>query len=718
MGISTGGTSGDWLVSFLLLSIREGNLGERELLGRVRALGVRGPDLEAVSRTLRRLREEKFILDGETGGRGGEPGYDLSDLGKAYLESWAGSLEESFEQELPEEPREADGDGHGSGLAAPAFAGMPVPEPYSSGVHERVAPDQALFWESLEPAPGVVFVQTGEGLLRVSRAVDDAGEKFLGYAPEELFWRDAFDFVHPQEVSALESAVADISGRPGASSSVRLRFRDAGGSWRPVEAVVQNVASVEACSGPDAGFLVVNLSDLSKVREREERLAYQALHDPLTGLPNRNLFMDRLEHAAARRERHGGEFAVIFIDLDNFKAVNDSLGHEAGDRLLEEVAGVIRSCLRPEDTAARVGGDEFTVLMEAADDAVEAVHGAVGISDRILCGLADAFARDGREPLVSPSLGVALTEDGLQTPNDLLRAADLAMYRAKAAGKDRYEIYEKSMSEKVLRRLELEKDLRRAVENPAGEFRLRYQPKVTLATGRISGAEALLRWERPGRSPVSPAEFISLAEETGLIIPLSRWVLQEACRQGKRLLDLYRGGEPWSVSVNLSTGHLRSPGIGHDVAAALSASGLPAAHLSIELAERALVEDASATATADAAGALDSLKRLGVRVEIDDFGTGYSSLASLKHFRVDALKINNHLTDPPGAETGTDTTIAGAVVSLAHALSLQVVGKGIETPDQLAELQSLGFDSGQGYYFSKSLTGGEMEDLLRKDPHW
>ncbi len=725
-GISTGGASGDWLVSFLLLSIREGDLSEADLRGRVGVLGVEGPDLKAVSWTLRRLREEKLILAGpETGGPSGEPGYELSDLGEAYLESWAGSMEEPFKPEYPEKPEETDGRRPES--AAPGFVDAPVVEPYHGGSRESRStevPDQALFWESVEPAPGVVFVQTGKGLRQTSRALDAGAEAFLGYRPEELAHRDAFELVHHHEASTLRAATDDIGGRPGASSSVRLRFKDASGSWRLVEAVVQNVAPTEtlAPGGPEAGLVVVNLSDLSKVREREERLAYQALHDPLTGLPNRNLFVDRLEHAVARRERHSGELAVIFIDLDDFKSINDSWGHEAGDRLLKEVAEVIGSCLRPEDTAARIGGDEFTVLLETSASGGEAVRGAVGISGRILGGLAEAFARDGREPLISPSLGIALTGDGIQTPEDLLHAADLAMYRAKAAGKGRYEIYEKSMSEKVLERLELEKDLRRAAADPGAEFQLRYQPKISLSTGRIAGVEALLRWDHPVRGLVSPAEFVPLAEDIGLMVFLGRWVLQEACRRGKKLLSLYRGEEPWSVSVNLSAGHLLSPGVERDVAAALSESGLRASNLSVELAERALVEEAAGAAdVADVAGALDSLKSLGVRVEIDDFGTGYSSLASLTRFPVDALKIDNYLTDPPkrgDRAAAAATAVASAVVSLAHELRLEVVGEGVETPDQLAQLRSLGCDYGQGYHFSRPLEDRRMEALLREDPRW
>jgi diguanylate cyclase (GGDEF)-like protein len=453
------------------------------------------------------------------------------------------------------------------------------------------------------------------------------------------------------------------------------------------------------------GRMVHALTQEVAERERvEAQLTHQAFHDALTGLANRVLFRDRVIHALARAGRQAERVTVLFIDLDGFKTVNDSLGHASGDRLLVSVAERLLNATRGCDTVARLGGDEFAILLEN----VRGNEDAIRVAERVGTSLSAPFAVDGAELAVGASVGIARAEladvagDPGERADALLRDADVAMYRAKAEGKGRYAIFEPRMHEIALERLELESELRHGLQRE--EFRLVYQPVVELDGGRVIGVEALLRWESPRRGLVSPDAFIPVAEETGLIVPLGRWVLHEACRQGAAWQAT--AGAPFTMSVNVSPRQLQHAGLVDDVRAALAASGLPAAALSVEITEGALVHDT--TAVVDR---LHELKAIGVRLAIDDFGTGYSSLGYLKRLPVDVLKIDKTFVDGVGRGR-QDTALARTIVGLGATLALRCVAEGIEHTQQQTQLRALGCELGQGYLFARPLEVAAVDALL------
>ena len=447
---------------------------------------------------------------------------------------------------------------------------------------------------------------------------------------------------------------------------------------------------------------VVYRSSVRHLHLREQALAleHQAFHDTLTRLPNRTLFMDRLQHAMARSARRHGTFAVLFLDLDRFKVVNDSLGHETGDRLLVAVAERLRDCLRPEDTAARFGGDEFIILLEDTTS----VHEAVQVAERILGALRAPFRISKREVVVSASIGIVLDHPERQRPAELLRDVDVAMYRAKAKGKATYEVFDLGMNARALERLEREADLRRALAR--GELRVYYQPKVVLATGRLFGAEALVRWEHPRRGLLLPGEFVPLAEETGLIQAIDRWVLGEACRQARIWHERYPSDPPLLLSVNISARQFLGPDLVADVARVLQETRAVPGSVALEITEGVLMEDVEATIAT-----LQGLKDLGLLLAIDDFGMGYSSLSYLKRFSVNILKIDRAFVAGLG-RVPEDTAIVEAVIGLARALGLLVTAEGVETAAQAAQLHALGCTLGQGYYFARPLPSDATEALV------
>jgi diguanylate cyclase (GGDEF)-like protein/PAS domain S-box-containing protein len=439
------------------------------------------------------------------------------------------------------------------------------------------------------------------------------------------------------------------------------------------------------------------VQDVTERRALETQLRHQAFHDALTGLPNRALFFERLGQALARLRRDGWPCAVLFLDLDRFKDINDTAGHDAGDRLLIAVAARLRAALRDGDTLARLGGDEFTVLLENVTD----VHEAVRAATRLLDALAEAFILDGQGYRFTASIGIAIGHGGHDRPEDVLRDADIAMYRAKEAGRSGYAIFDPEMQAHLIARLALERDLRHALE--AGEFTLHYQPIVDLATGDMTKVEALARWHHPDRGPISPGDFIPVAEETGLIRSLGRWVLGEACRQA-RAWQL--AGTPMAIAVNLTAQEFQHPDLADEIAAALAAAGTEARWLRLEITESLAMRDVAATITT-----LAALQRLGVAVAIDDFGTGYSSLAYLKRLPVGVLKIDKAFIDGLGIEE-EDTAIVTAIITLAHALGLRVIAEGVETADQAARLRALGCDQAQGYHFARPLPAAALGALL------
>lgn len=443
------------------------------------------------------------------------------------------------------------------------------------------------------------------------------------------------------------------------------------------------------------GYHLFVVSDIAEQKALREQLSHQAYHDALTGLPNRALFMDRLSRALARGTRHNAPSAVIFLDLDDFKVINDSLGHKAGDTLLVEVGQRLQSCVRGGDSVARIGGDEFTILLEEVtlDEAALA-------AERIFEKLGAPFYLEGCEVFVTTSIGIAVSEQGKDRPDDLLRNADVAMYEAKNKGKARYKVFHPVMNTRAWERLQMETDLRHALERD--ELTVYYQLIVDLATGKPAEVEALIRWIHPQRGLVSPADFIPLAEETGLILPIGQWVLEQACRQVKRWQESYPGDHPLMVCVNLSLKQFKHQRLAEDITRALRESRLDPKHLKLEITESAAMEDAEQTIAT-----LHELKSLGIQLAIDDFGTGYSALSYLKRFPVDTLKLDRSFVEGLGQDA-ENTAIVRAILAFAKALHLTVTAEGIETLEQLEHLRSLDCECGQGYYFARPMPAGAL----------
>jgi diguanylate cyclase (GGDEF)-like protein len=443
------------------------------------------------------------------------------------------------------------------------------------------------------------------------------------------------------------------------------------------------------------------MRDASHRRLADEALVHTALHDPLTGLPNRALLLDRLDQALARADRHIGQTAILFLDLDNFKVVNDSLGHLAGDLLLIELAHRLVASVRAGDTVARFGGDEFAVLLEEVADADEVLNTAERLADAVR----EPMDVDGRQLMPDASIGIALSTGRTDDPEDFLRRADMAMYQAKAAGKGRCAVFEPAMQARADARLELETGLRHALEH--GELRVHFQPILSLADRRITGFEALVRWEREGYGLVQPDAFVPVAEETGLIVALGQWVLTQSCKQLRYWHARFPDAGQLTVSVNLSPRQLRHPSLVADVARTLRETGIEPRYLTLEITESALVEDAVETTRV-----LHDLKALGVQLAIDDFGTGYSSLSYLRRLPVDMLKIDRSFVTGLG-DSERDSAIVRGILDLAGTLKLTTTAEGIETDAQLATVRRLGSASGQGFLFARPLSVEDVDTLLQ-----
>ena len=456
----------------------------------------------------------------------------------------------------------------------------------------------------------------------------------------------------------------------------------------------------------DVHFVRASANVLADAIERhvaDEALRHRVLHDALTGLPNRLSFVDSLGEALKRATISGTPVGILFLDLDHFKLINDSLGHHAGDELLQAVAPRLRAHLRPGDIVARFGGDEFGILVDRLADEDE----ALAIADRVAAAFAEPYPLGGVEHFITASLGIAVARPSTREPADpdmLIRDADAAMYRAKEQGRARCELFDAEMRARALRRLEVERELREGLER--AELTLNYQPVVALGSGEITGLEALVRWEHPTRGQLDPAEFIPVAEETGLIEPLGRWVQETACRQILEWHELRPDERPLDVSVNLSARQVSHRDLAASVADVLARTGLDPVHLRLEITESVLVEE-SATAIAT----LKALSEIGVRLVLDDFGTGYSSLAYLNRFPLDALKIDRSFVDALGVEQER-TAIVEAIIGMARALSLDVIAEGVENEAQLSELQRLGCDYAQGHLFSRALSAEKVSGLL------
>jgi len=462
--------------------------------------------------------------------------------------------------------------------------------------------------------------------------------------------------------------------------------------------ISENARAVKNADG-SVQFFEGTVVDITERRQHEAELEYQASHDSLTGLPNRSLLHDRIEQAIVRARRDSKRVAVVFVDLDHFKLINDSLGHHIGDRLLLEVADRLMTCIRNHDTVARQGGDEFVLVLTEQHDADETLT----IVNRLLEVISQPWVNDGQEYGLSCSIGISCYPQDGDDPDALLRCADTAMYKAKASGRSTFHVYTPELNQVISERLELENSLRHALERD--EFRVYYQPRIEVASSRIIGAEALIRWDCPGKGIIPPDSFISIAEETGLIIPIGQWILQEACRQNSAWQQA--GLPPISVSVNLSPIQFRHAGLVQSVAAALQQANLDPACLELELTESFVMHDAERINIA-----MQSLKALGVDIAVDDFGTGYSSLSYLKRFPVDRLKVDKSFVRDIDSDPD-DAAIVRAIITLGHALGLKVVAEGVETRAHLEFLQQHGCDELQGYYFSRPVPAAEMEALLR-----
>ena len=522
-------------------------------------------------------------------------------------------------------------------------------------------------------------------------------QRLLGYKPGSLADTPVDLIVHPDD-QPLFMAFLRARSSAGSPATLRARMLHADGHWRYVETIAENRFDDPAVEG-----LVLNMRDVSERKEFEDALRHQAFHDSLTGLANRALFEDRLNHALVGNSRPRRKLAVLFLDVDDFKTINDSLGHRAGDSLLKGVATRISSVIRPTDTAARLGGDEFAVLVDGMDTDDEGRE----IAERILDALRQSFLVDDRELSVTASIGIAFS-DGSVPADELARSADVAMYAAKETGKNSARAFEPRMHDRVLTRLELRGELQRALIEH--QFELDYQPIVSLQTGGIVGVEALVRWQHPARGRLAPEEFVALAEETGLIVSLGKWILERACQQAREWTQALERPRSLYVSVNVSIRQLREPDFSQVVAAALARTALEQQSLVLEITEGLLADDPGAIIRQ-----LQTLKQLGLRIAIDDFGTGYSALSQLQHLPIDILKIDKSFIDQLHVD-GQKASLVKGIINLGDSLKLDVIAEGIEQREQADCLRAMQSSLGQGFLFSRPLHPDAILDLLQRSP--
>jgi len=554
--------------------------------------------------------------------------------------------------------------------------------------------NEARFRSLVQHSSDVILIIDAGATIRY---VSPSAARVLRYDVATLTGRALSSLIDPVDQSRVEQFVRNAADGTGVSAPVEWRFRQPDGAPLHAEVVATNLLA-----DPTVHGIVLNTRDVSERKRLEHELVHQAFHDPLTGLANRALFRDRVSHALALALRQRREITVLFLDLDDFKKVNDSLGHSAGDRLLVTAAERFRACARATDTVARLGGDEFAILVE---DGVGR-HDHEALSERLRLAMAQPFTLNGMEVFVSASIGVAVSsgdhtaDSPLEAAEEVLRNADVAMYAAKRAGKGRVEAYESSMSADVRYRLELERALRRALERD--ELVLHYQPIIVLRSGAVRGVEALVRWEHPEFGHLLPQQFIPLAEETGLITQVGNWVLREACRQLMAWRDDGMSRD-LRIAVNISSRELlHDRDIAADVRAVLDDTGLAAEHLVLEITESVLMQQ-----TANALDKLRALKSLGVRLAIDDFGTGYSSLSYLKRFPIDVLKIARPFIED--IDAGRDqAALASAIIGLSRTLHLSAVAEGIENARQVDALLALGCEFGQGHHFAPAMPAADL----------
>jgi diguanylate cyclase (GGDEF)-like protein/PAS domain S-box-containing protein len=567
---------------------------------------------------------------------------------------------------------------------------------------DRAAIADALFNE--KERAQITLNAIGDGVLSTDirgnvTYMNTVAESLTGWTREEAMGQPAhavFRILDTRTRTGMESPL-DLAIRENKTLSLTadclLICRD--GTEAPIE---DSAAPIHDRRGKVIGAVIV-FHDVTATRTMLQRMSHLAQHDGLTDLPNRLLFNDRLNQAIALAQRHETRLAVMFIDLDRFKYVNDSLGHAMGDRVLQSVAQRLLSCVRKSDTVSRQGGDEFVVLLtEVAHDA-DAAH----VAEEILRALRVSHRLDNQELHLTVSIGIVTYPDDGSDADTLLRNADFAMYQAKGNGRDNYEFFQADMNSRAMARQSLENDLHHALQRR--EFFLHYQPKIDLETGAICGAEALLRWRHPQRGLVSPTQFIPVAEESGLIVPIGQWVLREACRQ----LEAWHsaGLANFGIAVNTSSVELRSRTFVDSLIAILEGTGIEPRHLQLELTETFLMQDSTSTAAV-----LNDIRSLGVAIALDDFGTGYSSLSYLKRFPIDTLKIDRSFVEELITESDS-ASIVNAVIAMGKSLRMRVVAEGVETREQLQFLQEHCCPEGQGYFFSRPIVAGEFTQLLR-----
>ncbi len=527
--------------------------------------------------------------------------------------------------------------------------------------------------------------------------VSPSSTTLLGFTQEEIVGKDPYQMSPTEDWKGVQAALASARTGRHARTSLRLRTSSAGYTWfemsvRPLYDNLGAIVQIQTSS-----------RDISEQKAFEDQLSHQALHEPLTGLPNRSLFLNRLRHALMRTKRSDGEIAVMFMDLDRFKIINDSMGHEAGDRLIQAVARRLLEVVRDTDTVARLGGDEFGVLLEVGVTSEEAEM----IAQRILDAIEPPFTFSGQEMYVSASVGIAYSGDASDdNEEDLLRYADVAMYRAKGEGAGRFRVYDPAIDSSATGRLSMETDLRQAIDREQ-LFNV-YQPIIDLESGRITGLEALVRWKHPERGLVGPDEFIPVAEETGLIVPLGYLVMRRACETLHEFQEIVGSKRDLVVAVNLSTKQFEQPDLDKEILKILEETKTRPQQLRIEITESELMRDT---------GRLGLLKGLGLQIAIDDFGTGYSSLQYLRNIQADSLKIDRSFVMGM-SEHPEDEAIIRTVVTLAGALEMDVTAEGIETEQQLRELREIGCESGQGFLFARPAPKDEIRALLEQDPSW
>ncbi len=583
------------------------------------------------------------------------------------------------------------------------------------------------FRSLIENATDITIILDAEGIFRY---ISPSVKRILGYAPHQAIGRSALGTVHPDDCAAIAQTLHKALENPRRSESpVEYRVRHRNGSWCYVEAVATNLLHDPAVNG-----IVINCHDITQRKLAEAQLLHDAFHDALTGLPNRALFTDRLEHALRLAKRRKDYlFAVLFLDLDRFKVVNDSLGHAIGDQLLVSIARRLETCLRAGDTVARLGGDEFVLLLEDIDG----VNEATSIVNRLQKQITSPILLDGHEVFITASIGIALSSAEYLEPITLLRDADTAMYRAKELGRARHEVFNSSMHAHALRLLQLENDLRRAIESirdPAREedspqsprsslpplsaapqFIIHYQPIISIVTNTITSFEALVRWQHPERGLVSPGEFITIAEETGLIVPLGRWVLRTACHQIRQWQQLFQNNPPLSVSVNLSVKQFSQPDLIQYIDLVLEETHLHGSSLKLEITESVLIENSESVTAM-----LVELRTRNIHLCIDDFGTGYSSLSYLHRFPTNTLKIDRSFVSRMGVNFDISkgeidpTEIVRSIVTLSHNLGMDVVAEGVEEASQLSILKGLKCEYAQGFFFSKPVDSQTAAVLIRQ----